>query len=331
MRTPLKVIFSIDVEEEGLFSGRYEQHPQSCTNISLLPRLEAITSAHGIPLTLLCDYPVLNNPETHDVLLGLQERGAALGLHLHHWNTPPYQDCSIIQPAPSKKLPLSLLSAKLDSLLQAFSVLGGTSPLSFRMGRWDFSTQLQEALIASPIQIDSSITPLRPVPSQKNHFLCGVSPYWISPRDNGTRSLLEFPLTLHPVSFAFARFIYRTACTLPDTLSRRLLRYFRLLFVVGVQPVWYPLLSMKWATMFHVKQQEPFLVMFMHSSELLPGANPVLPDQSSIDALLKKIDQYLFWLRYYTPIQGVTFSQAYQLLAGSDSDSSHRTPLTTSQ
>ncbi len=319
----LNVIFSIDVEEEGLFRGTYEQTPTSLSNLPLLSRLEKLTAGHGIPLTLLCDYPVLKDPAAQDLLLGMRERGSALGLHMHHWNTPPLQDASIKQPVPSIRMSQELLGDKLDTLLEAYAPFRTPDPICFRMGRWDFSPPLREALIASDIRVDSSITPLRPVASQKEHFLCGVAPYWLSPHHKGMRSLLEMPLTLHPFSQQFARLIYKIACKMPEKSARSLLRYFRLIFVVGVQPVWYPLQSMKWASMFHVKQKESFLVMFMHSSELLPGANPGLPTQASVDNVLQKIDAYLSWLGSYTQIRGTTFPQAYDMLTKSHSSATN--------
>jgi len=55
---PLKLVFSIDVEEEGLFSGRYPRIPPGVTNVAHLSRLESIPREFSLPLTLLVTYRV---------------------------------------------------------------------------------------------------------------------------------------------------------------------------------------------------------------------------------------------------------------------------------
>lgn len=49
---PLRVIVSLDVEEEGLFSGRYAATGCGVRNVALLRELAPLTQELGFPLTL---------------------------------------------------------------------------------------------------------------------------------------------------------------------------------------------------------------------------------------------------------------------------------------
>jgi hypothetical protein len=49
----VKLVISVDVEEEGLFFGDYPRTPPGVTNVSELGRLEFIPREFGFPLTLL--------------------------------------------------------------------------------------------------------------------------------------------------------------------------------------------------------------------------------------------------------------------------------------
>ena len=57
----LRVIVSLDVEEEGLFSGNYAAQGCGVRNVALLRRLAPLTSELGFPLTLFCAHTVFAN------------------------------------------------------------------------------------------------------------------------------------------------------------------------------------------------------------------------------------------------------------------------------
>ena len=64
----MKLVISIDVEEEGLFSGRYARTPPGVTNVAALERLAFIPRDFGLPLTLLVTYQVARDPAACRVL-----------------------------------------------------------------------------------------------------------------------------------------------------------------------------------------------------------------------------------------------------------------------
>ncbi len=91
-RPPLRVVISLDVEEEGLFSGRYAATGCGVRNVELLPRLAPLCRDLGFPLTLFCAYTVFASAPGRAVLARMRDDyGAEIGAHLHHWSTPPWR------------------------------------------------------------------------------------------------------------------------------------------------------------------------------------------------------------------------------------------------
>ena len=83
----LRVIVSLDVEEEGLFSGHYAATGCSVRNVALLRRLAPLTRELGFPLTLFCAYTVFADAEACGHLAWMRDHcGAEIAAHLHHWS-----------------------------------------------------------------------------------------------------------------------------------------------------------------------------------------------------------------------------------------------------
>src|SRR4030042_6185757 len=114
----MKLAITIDVEEEGLFRGKYDSCNALVTNVSQLRRLDSIFMEWAVLPTLLITYPVAINETALNLLLELQERWKAeIGAHLHPWNTPPLQTLPYPEPVPSEFMSKELLKAKLETLM----------------------------------------------------------------------------------------------------------------------------------------------------------------------------------------------------------------------
>src|SRR5574340_349784 len=95
----MKLVISIDVEEEGLFSGAYPRTPPGVSNVANLQRLEFIPREFGFPLTLLITYHAALDPAARKVLEYWRDHyGTEIGAHLHPWHTPPFAD--LFEPEP---------------------------------------------------------------------------------------------------------------------------------------------------------------------------------------------------------------------------------------
>jgi hypothetical protein len=315
---PVYLVITIDVEEEGLFSGRYLRTPPGVANVAELQRLEFIPREFGFPLTLLVTYPVARDPAAQEVLSAWQrEHGAEIGVHLHPWNTPPFGDLPHPEPIPTSRLPLALLEAKLGSLVACLTETFPEPPRSFRMGRFDWSTGLLELLPRFGLRVDSSMVPLTLKGEGAQNFLAPADPVWLDLPASPGVEVLEAPVTMVPVWARSAKALHRLAGLFSGRWGEALLSRFRFVGAAGIHPAWFPQFSMRLATNLHRRRGGRVLTLFLHSSELLPGGNPDFPDAAAVDHLVAKLRDFLNWLVQRGPVTGVTLSGLHDLLAAS--------------
>ncbi len=321
MSEPLYLVITIDVEEEGLFSGQYPRQGAGVANVVELRRLTFIPREFGFPLTLLLTYPVARDPAARQTLLTWRrEHNAEIGVHLHPWNTPPFVDLPEPEPVPTARLPLSLVADKLATLVNCITGNFPEAPRAFRMGRFDWSPGLLDLLPRFGLTVDTSMVPLTIKGPGLQNFLAPADPFWLEgPASPGGR-VLEAPVTMAPVWAASARALVRLAGLLPGNLGEALLSRYRFVGVAGVHPAWFPLLSMRLAASLHRRRRGRVLNLFLHSTELYPGGSPDFPDEAAVNRLVAKLQDFLAWLVKQGPVSGVTLSGLRDLMA------SHRPP-----
>jgi len=306
----MKLVISIDVEEEGLFFGRYPRTPPGVTNVNELSRLSFIPRDFGLPLTLLVTYQVARDPAACRVLAQWRDRyGAEIGVHLHPWNTPPFLDLPDPEPVPSQRLPRGLLRDKFANLTDQVRAGLAVTPGSFRMGRFDAGPQVWSLLPEFGLEVDSSVAPLTLKNPDHRFFLAPADPFPLGNAGPEGSNLLEVPITMVPIVAGTPELINRLAAAAPLTWGERLGDLFRYGGAVGVQPAWYPLVSLKLAAHLHRRRQGQVLTMFFHSSELQPGATRLFPTEAAVSRFVAKIRTFLTWLVQTGPVQGVTLRE----------------------
>lgn len=303
----LRVIVSLDVEEEGLFSGSYAAKGCGVRNVALLRRLAPLADELGFPLTLFCAHTVFADAEACSHLAWMRDHcNAEIAAHLHHWSTPPFEEnaprrAAAKQGPPTRtdRLPRELLRQRLRTLLDAGRDFQGDALTSFRMGRWDLKSVVRPLLAEEGITFDSSVCPLRVFQGGPDHFLAPSDPYW--PED--APGLLESPVTQIPLSRTLARLWHSCARGASWADS------FHFWGALSPNPVWHSAAVMRAATRMHMARGGQVLSLFWHSSEMLPGGSPNIPDQKAADALHNKIYNFLAWLARNYAVRGVTAAQ----------------------
>lgn len=311
MPDTLFVAISIDVEEEGLFGGRYACRRPSVRNTAHLRRLLPLM-ARGVRPTLFCAHSVLIDEASQESLAALQDAGAEIGAHLHHWNTPPLRPDTpdSLPGVPAAALSPSLLAAKLQSLLAAARTLATSPVVSFRMGRWDAHPQLWPLLAQAGIQVDASVRPLHGkrcaadgLALCPDHFNAPFHPYTIA---TPCGPLVEVPLSAVPLLPGLPALIR----ALPAALRSRVQARFHQWGALALLPVEHPLPVMRLVTRALHLYGARLLSLTWHSSEMMPGGAPHIPDEAAATRLLDKIARWLDWLetRYdvaYLPMRAV--------------------------
>jgi len=307
----MRLVVTIDVEEEGLFSGQYDASNASVRNVPEMARLDSIFREWGIRPTLLLTYPVANHRPHADLLLKLTESWhGEIGAHLHPWNTPPIRPLPHPAPVPSELIPRELLAEKLANLLKAINDLG-TRPRSFRMGRFNIGPKIFSLLGPAGIRVDSSMAPMRSYYGGPDHLFVGADPYFPDPADPrraGDAEILEVPITIVPLSRWLGRALH-VAQERAWMSSTRISWLAMNLASLAAQPAWTGLGMLKSAVMLHRLRRGKVLTIFFHSSELMPGGYPHHSAPRHVDAFLDRLRGFLSWLHKSMKIESLTLSE----------------------
>ncbi|MDR2851323.1 MAG: glycosyl transferase family 1 [Desulfovibrio sp.] len=308
------LVVSLDVEEEGLFSGNYATRNPSVTNIVHLTRMTPLLKK-GIRPTLFCAYSVLDDKPSRAVLKTLQDR-VEIGAHLHHWNTPPLdaaprdKKAGHTQYVSAADVPLELFAAKIQRLFQICTDTQGAPPTSFRMGRWDMHRKHWPALAQAGVLCDASIRPLHATSNGPNHFNAPATPYWVPV--NAAR-IFETPLTVTPLIHNLPRLL--------TLLPRRIAKIAQTgLYAWGaltLLPVYHSLQLMQAVTRIFLSRGGNVLSLTWHSSEMMPNGAPHLPSEASVARLMDKISTYIDWLRAHVALQCLSMDELRQKLGDS--------------
>lgn len=293
-RKKLTVTVSLDVEEEGLFSGIYSRVRPLLNNIRYLESLRPFLE-RGIKPTLFCAWPVFQDSQARKILDCLRrDYPLEIGAHLHFWNTPPLMEGpgTDIEPVyhkvPSVRVNPAIMQGKILELMQAANDFNSAPVTSFRMGRWDLHGIHWPMLMVSGIKCDASIRPLHAgrhadIP---DHFNAPCDPYLLS---NQFGSIFEVPLTV--VSWLPFNKLLRKK--IPSELLKPAFRYWGALPLLAIE---YPLPVLKLVTLLHVAAGGRNLSLTWHSSEMMPGGTPHLPNARKVQSFLAKMSAYFSWL-----------------------------------
>jgi hypothetical protein len=294
----MKLVVTIDVEEEGLFNGTYAADRVTASNVVGLGRLDSLFRNLGIRPTLLVSYQAAEDQAHSDLIAELAERWEGeIGAHLHHWNTPPVVPLPHPDPVPSELIPEEILAAKLDNLLDRLRGMGAT-PVSFRMGRFNLGPKMLGIISSRGISVDSSIAPMRSYYGGPAHLAAPTDPYFPDPENPckpGESEILEVPITIVPILPKLGNLLegIESAAYLP----RKATSWFAMnMGSLPAQPFLTGLNRLKAAVRLHRLRGGRVVTIFFHSSELVRGFSPQNKTEADVDRFLLKLERYLSWL-----------------------------------
>ncbi|MDZ7759353.1 MAG: hypothetical protein U5L00_03740 [Desulfovermiculus sp.] len=156
----MKLIITIDTEEN--IWNRYSATDNPVDNVDAIIPVQRLFDQYGFRPTYLVTYPVATNPRSVEILSRILEEGKCeIGMHCHRWNTPPFEGQNSIrkQDTMLSNLPADLIFNKLSAHHQAIYQNFGTTPISFRAGRWGFGPAVANSLCKLGYLVDSLVTP----------------------------------------------------------------------------------------------------------------------------------------------------------------------------
>jgi hypothetical protein len=293
----MHLLVGIDTEGDNQWDAAARAN-QTFENIYALPRLHALFARHGVRPTYVITYPVATDARSAEVLRALQAGGdCEIGAHHHAWETPPCTAEDVRRHPYASNLPLSQFVDQLGHLTDAIDRAVGRRPVSYRSGRFGFSSDHVAALERLGYQVESSVAPLfyEAHKGGPDFVEAPLRPYFLaydSATTPGTSGVLEVPCSaaLHR---AFPRRIQYLYARAPKPyMTKRILRKLGIARVRWLRPSYSSLEDMISLAGDLAEAREPVLNLLFHSSEAIVGGSPYNRTDAELAAFCDRLERF---------------------------------------
>ncbi len=290
---------AIDVEEDFDWDYPIEGTSHSTQHLRHFGVLQSILSAYGAVPTYLVTYPVLEDEAAVRALRYQAERGAcALGIQLHPWVTPPFDNVREHEASYSGNLDEGLEERKLLGLLRRFEASFGFSPQVYRAGRYGLGRHTGMILEDNGFRVDTSIAPRTDfsIEGGPDYSRVDCQPFWFGV----SRHLLEVPLCRSIIGWGgeLAPFLYR-AMTGPNLARSRavgILTRSRCAERVTLSPEGNDTAAMQRLVRSLVARGQGVLPVSFHSSSIHPGRNPYVRTMADLHRFYDRLSALLSFI-----------------------------------
>lgn len=274
-----------DAEEEFDWSQPVRRDARATTAMLALPDANRRFTDRGIVPTYVVDYPVVDTPDSAEVVRAMVESGACeIGTQLHPWVNPPYAEIVCPENSFVGNLPRDLERAKLHALTDRITAATGIRPVIYRAGRYGIGPNTAELLVEAGYRLDVSVRALFDYSDQTGPDFSRhpVHPWWIAP------GLLEVPLTA-----GYAGLLHHC----PGLHHRKGLRgplaRFGLLSRVALTPEGMPLNEALDVIDRLADRDVALFSLSFHTPSVVPGHTPYVRDATDLKAF------WIWWDRVF--------------------------------
>jgi len=293
----MRLLVGIDTEGDNQWDAAARAN-QTFENIYALPRLHARFARYGVRPTYFITYPVAVDARSAEVLRGLLARSdCEVGAHHHAWETPPCSAGDVQRHSYASALPRRQFEAQLESLTSAITSAVGHRPVSYRSGRFGFSSDHVSGLERLGYLVESSVAPLFYEAHKGGPDFVGapLRPYFLSydsAVDPGTSAVLEVPVSA-ALNRRLPRMLQHAYARAPrNYTTKRVLRALRLLRMRWLRPSYSSLDDMCRLGQDLARANEPVLNLLFHSSEAIVGGSPYNRTQAELDAFCDRLERF---------------------------------------
>ncbi|WFL77525.1 polysaccharide deacetylase family protein [Altererythrobacter arenosus] len=189
-----RVLLTVDTEEEFDWDGPFTRDQHGLKHVARMAEFQSFCEKLGTAPLYLVDWPIVHCDSAVELIGDALARGTAeIGIQLHPWVNPPFQEEVNERNSYAGNLPQELEREKFTQLRDAIADRFNTNPLVYRAGRYGLGPHSADMLLEAGVAIDTSVRchfDYRPGsgPDYSRH---PRRPYWV---DEG-RHLLELPVT----------------------------------------------------------------------------------------------------------------------------------------
>ncbi len=280
----------IDAEEDfdWLRPVRGVAHDVAC--MRHLADLQRIAAGFGAVPTYLLTYPVLQDAGIVADLRARMARGECqVGIQLHPWVTPPFNEPADVRSSFAGNLPLALEEQKLLELMRLFRAGFGHDPAIFRAGRYGLGRQTPALLEKHGFLVDTSIAPCTSFADEAGPDFSGIdyATFWFGRE----RRLLELPLCRsvagwggQPAARAYRWFaaLEQRHRALPLQHLPGLLAWTRCAERITLSPEGNDATAAGRLAASLLRRGQRVMALSLHSSSLSIGQNPYVRDQTDL-------------------------------------------------
>lgn len=277
-----RFLVTIDTEEEFDWSAPISRDNHDVTAAEHMAEFQHFCEARGVVPLWLVDWPIANSPAAAQILRPAAAAGKAqIGLHLHPWVNPPFDEEVSEFNSYAGNLPASLEREKFVRLHRAIEDNLGVSPVVYRAGRYGAGPATARLLKDLGYAIDTSVRSRFDYSGQNggpDFHAHPLTPYWL----DSHHSLLELPVTtvftglLHRLGPKLLPLAARVP-KLPGALAR-----LGLLERIPLTPEGIPVGEALRAIDAAAAQRLPVLVFSFHSPSLGIGHTPYVRSQDQL-------------------------------------------------
>lgn len=279
-----RVLLTVDTEEEFDWNKPFRRDGFGLDHVGQIPRFQSFCEEIGASPVYLIDWPIATDARAVEIIGDALKRGKAeIGVQLHPWVNPPYDEEVNDSNSYAGNLPPELEAAKFMKLRDQIESAFGTAPQIYRAGRYGLGPNSAELLKQAGIAVDTSVRSLFDYSAQHgpNYASHPLSPYWA----DAERELLELPVTsaywgiLRQLGIPLQR-LQRFAPTLYAAFSK-----LKLLERIALTPEGVTAEEAIRGIDIALDDQLPVLVLSFHSPTLAPGFTPYSQTDADVDVL----------------------------------------------
>lgn len=279
-----RFILTVDTEEEFDWDKPFQRGGHQLDHVERLAKFQQFCENIGVAPIYLIDYPIADSSQAAEILRGPVAAGKAeIGVQLHPWVNPPYDEEVNDFNSFAGNLPKELERAKLIELRDTIARNFDTEPKIYRAGRYGLGPNTGAILREAGIAIDSSIRARFDYSATggRNYRDHPVEPYWLDREHN----LLELPLTtIFSGSLRKqAGWVYPSLWRWPKI--RGVFARLGLMERIPLTPEGVTSHEAIHAANVAVADGLPLLVFSFHSPSLRPGNTPYVQSEEDLDNL----------------------------------------------
>lgn len=277
-----RFLISIDTEEEFDWDAPFQRSGHTTDTASKLIEFQEFAETHGVKPVYFVDYAIIEDDTAVAFLRTVAEQKTAeIGVHLHPWVNPPFEEQVNVHNSFAGNLPKELEEEKLVTLRDAIRDKIGITPTIFRAGRYGIGPHTAGLLIKHGFVLDSSIRPRFDYSGQggPDFLSVGSEPFWW----NGKERLLEVPLTTVYSGILRKQPGFAAAIMEKSPLVNAIFSRSKMLERIPLTPEGISARETKEAIDVALDDDLRLLVFSFHSPSLSPGHTPYVRSEKDLD------------------------------------------------